>query len=388
MKCPKCGLEQSNSVECEACGIIFAKYLERQERLQQDTEEKAAPQQSGPPQKKSGLTSFLAGAGAMLLIGAMAYFFNANNHAITPLTNNLAEEESTQITEKKETNTPRQVKTSYQSGGLATELNRSHPATTSLEKARNATVFISTPWGSGSGFFIDNEGHIITNRHVIEFDSGKLVNLKIKAKNFEISLNQEKQNIDYYKSRLNKIRDKELWKQLSANIRMREKEYSKQKARLDKKKERIATIEDSSFSSDGKVILIDQSEFTIDSVEISQHFDLALISIFSDNSPFIEPSRHSLSLRQGQKVFTIGNPVGLRHTVTSGIISGYRKFNDNTIIQTDAPINRGNSGGPLVDEKGQVIGVNTMIRKNTEGIGFAIPIDHALEEFSFYLDNE
>ncbi|BCL61343.1 hypothetical protein DGMP_20360 [Desulfomarina profundi] len=75
--------------------------------------------------------------------------------------------------------------------------------------------------------------------------------------------------------------------------------------------------------------------------------------------------------------------MGLRHTVTSGVFSGYRKRKDGQIfLQTDAAINPGNSGGPLIDENGFVYGVNTMILRGTEGIGFAIPIEKVYEEFS------
>ena len=69
--------------------------------------------------------------------------------------------------------------------------------------------------------------------------------------------------------------------------------------------------------------------------------------------------------------------------MTGGIFSSYRKQeSDGTILlQIDAPINPGNSGGPLIDEKGYVHGVNTMILRNTQGIGFAIPIETVYEEF-------
>jgi S1-C subfamily serine protease len=78
----------------------------------------------------------------------------------------------------------------------------------------------------------------------------------------------------------------------------------------------------------------------------------------------------------------VGSPFGLQQTVTSGIISSYRNYRNGVVIQTDAPINPGNSGGPLIDKKGQVLGVNTMIIQDTEGIGFAIAIQHVWDEFS------
>lgn len=89
----------------------------------------------------------------------------------------------------------------------------------------------------------------------------------------------------------------------------------------------------------------------------------------------------------GNNVYAIGNPIGLdfERTVTSGIISAVNrtiKLNENEnysymedLIQTDAGINNGNSGGPLINERGEVIGINTVKIENAEGIGFAIPIN-------------
>jgi S1-C subfamily serine protease len=82
-----------------------------------------------------------------------------------------------------------------------------------------------------------------------------------------------------------------------------------------------------------------------------------------------------------QKLFTVGNPQGLRFTVTSGIFSGWQNINNVKTIQTDAPINPGNSGGPLLNENGKVIGVNTAILNNSQGIGFALPIDYVFSDF-------
>ena len=97
------------------------------------------------------------------------------------------------------------------------------------------------------------------------------------------------------------------------------------------------------------------------------------------------PLGDSESLRVGQKVFAIGNPFGLDHTMTSGIVSALdREITAVTgraiqgVIQTDAAINPGNSGGPLLDSAGRLIGVNTAIYSPSgasAGIGFAVPVD-------------
>ena len=97
------------------------------------------------------------------------------------------------------------------------------------------------------------------------------------------------------------------------------------------------------------------------------------------------PMGDSESLQVGQKVFAIGNPFGLDHTITSGIVSALdREITAVTgrtiqgVIQTDAAINPGNSGGPLLDSSGRLIGVNTAIYSPSgasAGIGFAVPVD-------------
>ena len=128
------------------------------------------------------------------------------------------------------------------------------------------------------------------------------------------------------------------------------------------------------------VTLVDNRELSAQVGQVSETYDLALLSINEVSCPCIEPDLNP-SLEQGQKVYTIGSPVGLKHTVTSGIVSGLRRYEGNVYIQTDAPINPGNSGGPLIDMNGKIIGVNTMVVKNAVGIGFAMPIKSVFDEF-------
>ncbi len=109
--------------------------------------------------------------------------------------------------------------------------------------------------------------------------------------------------------------------------------------------------------------------------------DIAVVQIPGNNLPTVEIA-NSDTLKPGQWVVAIGNPLGLQQTVTVGVISAInRSLNLSTrpssYIQTDAAINPGNSGGPLLNARGQVIGVNTAIIQGAEGIGFAIPIDTA-----------
>ena len=111
--------------------------------------------------------------------------------------------------------------------------------------------------------------------------------------------------------------------------------------------------------------------------------DLAVIQVDSlpDNARPL-PLAASANLRVGQRAIAIGNPFGLDRTLTTGVISALGRplqtNNDSyiyNVIQTDAAINPGNSGGPLLNSRGEVIGVNTAIQQDAQGIGFAVPVE-------------
>ncbi len=110
--------------------------------------------------------------------------------------------------------------------------------------------------------------------------------------------------------------------------------------------------------------------------------DLAIVKIEAKNLPAVQLG-DSDAIRPGDFAIAIGNPYGLQHTVTAGIISGLARSLDGDpseagiYIQTDAAINRGNSGGPLINIDGKVVGINTAIIAQAQGLGFAIPVNVA-----------
>jgi hypothetical protein len=134
-----------------------------------------------------------------------------------------------------------------------------------------------------------------------------------------------------------------------------------------------------------KVTLIDGTELPVQSIQYSAKYDLALLTVGGTDSPFIK-AYDTKKLVQSEKLYTVGNPKGLRFSVTSGIFSGWQNINGVRVLQTDASINPGNSGGPLLSEDGRVIGVNTAILGSSQGIGFALPIDYVMEEFAGYVN--
>jgi serine protease Do len=131
----------------------------------------------------------------------------------------------------------------------------------------------------------------------------------------------------------------------------------------------------------------DGREFDARVVGTDPSIDLALLKIDSDEEPFPSLSMgDSGNLRVGEWVLAIGNPLAYEHTVTVGVLSaknrkvpiGATDIGVVSFLQTDAAINFGNSGGPLIDSNGNVVGINTAITRQNyaEGIGFALPIDH------------
>ncbi|HZD11153.1 MAG TPA: trypsin-like peptidase domain-containing protein [Candidatus Binatia bacterium] len=159
--------------------------------------------------------------------------------------------------------------------------------------------------GTGSGFILDSEGHIVTNNHVVEGADSIVVTLA------------------------------------------------------------DGTTEDA----------------TVVGVDPPNDLALLRIDVPAEELAPVELG-DSAALRVGQRAIAIGNPFGLDRTLTVGVISALGRplqtAEDNVIfnvVQTDAAINPGNSGGPLLDSRGRVIGVNTAIRQDAQGIGFAVPVD-------------
>jgi S1-C subfamily serine protease len=145
-----------------------------------------------------------------------------------------------------------------------------------------------------------------------------------------------------------------------------------------------------------EVTLGDKHKYKATVVGIDKQHDLALLQI---TAPNLTPATlaESNGLVVGQRVYAIGNPFGLSGTMTRGIISAIRSIGVQTgspiedAIQTDAAVNPGNSGGPLLNSRGEVIGITTLIASNgsdqSAGIGFAIPINTAkavLDDFAHY----
>ncbi len=286
----------------------------------------------------------------------------------------------------------------------------------SIEKATLGTVFVRTPAGSGTGFFVTDDGYIITNRHVLVGARKSVDALAEKGRNMQIEnaesrLEYEKKKLERYEESIDAGRQ-ELYRRMDEADSLedeyaREMQHLKIQSELDRlesqeellarKREALWEVEreiqrvrDNQILSSGtkpleesyKISLIDKTEYYAHLVTASDDWDLALLKLDGYRTPFLE-SADSRAIAQGEAVYAIGNPIVLKHSVSAGVLSGHEEG----YIKTDAKIYPGNSGGPLVTEQGEVIGINTFKRltHNFEGLGFAIPMDTAMDEFRTFL---
>jgi S1-C subfamily serine protease len=273
-----------------------------------------------------------------------------------------------------------------ESEDLGARLALTFPPNNEIEKARNATVAIESPLGHGSGFFVSDNGYILTNKHVIEPSD----ELKIRINQIEKKLNAERERLELKHREL--MRKRRAGEKTQSNL----KDIERKKELLEKRLEEFQNLRRKIlYPTNFKVYLVDGTEIPVSVVCTGFQRDLALLRIYGYKTPFIEPS-DDLRLIHGQTLFAIGSPLdlSLKNTVTSGIFSGVRQFeghptlDDHTpYIQTNAQINRGNSGGPLITREGRVVGIVTwIIRKDVaDGLNFAIPIQIAINEFKNHL---
>jgi S1-C subfamily serine protease len=277
-----------------------------------------------------------------------------------------------------------------------------HTPETEIESALEATVMIRGGLSTGSGFFITGEGYVLTNKHVINA-TGNFINQKEKElKHLEDKLGDMNEQVDTARRILdgayaelnkdeNRNRSDALYnysKARSAYYRYRQKQKVVEALVLQKRSE----LDDLESKAGGlyhlTCFLADGTSMPVYVVRESYQYDLALLSVRERRTPFLR-TRDVHEMPVGTRLYALGSPLGprLQNTVTSGVFSALRKIEDTLYIQTNAQVNRGNSGGPLVTEDGRVVGIITMKEKgeDVEGIGYAIPIGTAIEEFEQYI---
>jgi S1-C subfamily serine protease len=305
---------------------------------------------------------------------------------------------------------PAQRKAQTNSAGLkdlAAELFARFNPSSAVEKASIGTVTVKTSMGTGSGFFITSNGHIITNKHVLRGDEKRMAEADANIKKIDAEAEKFKKQfvaegerlarrekmLEDYRNQIEKLTHLPLKASESEKYRMSYEEYlmwkenftsrkqdffSKLESYSEKKNDSSYNATVGALASHFTIIIKDGREFNVYLVAESRDTDLALLKLDGYKTPFVKPALR-YQTRQGQEVYAIGSPTGLRDSVSSGIISGYERG----YIKTNAHVYPGNSGGPLIMTGGEVIGVNTlkMLTRQFEGLGFAIPIETAVSEF-------
>ena len=256
---------------------------------------------------------------------------------------------------------------------LADALERRFQPASAVETSSLAVVKVNSPVGSGSGFFVTSDGMILTNRHVVKPPDDWARKQEEYLELVKAQLDEMERKLSYPRERYADTRDYDRGKQL---LRERSLEYRQAKRELEMK--RYATQLQSAF----EIELKDGTSLSADLVNISTNHDLALLQLKGYRTPFIKRNK-SGGPRQTDSVYAIGSPLGIADTITIGTFTGTR----DGLLVTDARILPGNSGGPMVNQNGEAVGVNTFKatagnNPNERGFGLAIPIETAFDEFS------
>ena len=123
------------------------------------------------------------------------------------------------------------------------------------------------------------------------------------------------------------------------------------------------------------VTLADGKKYDVKQVYATEKtMDLAILKIDAQGLPTL-PLANSDALKQGQPIIALGNPLGLKHSLVQGVVSGMREIEGKPMIQLAVPIEEGNSGGPVLDRQGRVVGIMTMKHRFTNNLGFAVAIN-------------
>jgi serine protease Do len=372
VQCPKCGHEQDDTVRCASCGVYFEKLHQQQQIAEARRRSEVVREGEG---RGFGLVTLVLTAA---VAGASVYFVTHRGAgAPQPSTPQTADASVSAMPAGQ----PQNVSTS----GAPAQAAQIGGAGNPIEAARRATVVIKTSWGLGAGFIVDDACHVVTNRHVVETDGSRVADsvvqdpdvrsrMALAQQQLQISISREQQMLAALANEPGMNTER---------LRLQEHIQTMQSQLADLPgyvSEKITQEVDSAARSGFTAILLDGTQYQGLHAQASDSFDLALFQLPAGHCTHVVLGR-SLGLAVGARLYTVGNPAGLAYTVTSGIFSGERMRGTQRLLQTDAPINPGNSGGPLLDTAGAVIGVNTLVLRGAQGIGFAIPIENVLEEF-------
>ena len=258
------------------------------------------------------------------------------------------------------------------------------------EQVRPAIVSVKTSWGSGSGFFIRKK-FIITCKQVVEHDPEKLAALRKRVRRNRQLLDLEEEKLSSYQARLKQMGRGSSKDELKILIHEREKHLADFRFRQEKDELDLTEQEKALEHPVITIVLADGSEQRASLVQMSQDYDLALLTLASvQNSPVLELSPSDLLLRSGDPIFIFGGSAGPEKRVTTKIFSGYRRVSvrNQMFLQISTEIPQDKIGGPVLDGAGYVRGIATGTVQAGKGVGFAIPVERVFDEFATVLQQQ
>ncbi len=256
---------------------------------------------------------------------------------------------------------------------------------------------VQTTVVSGAGFFVTDNGYLVTNRHVVRPSTSTgwkdkevaLKNYRDQLQNYEYRLREDEQSLGNMKRSIDSNRAYiDSGRASSSEIKRFNRyvtKYNRYKDRFDDNEKKFNKVNNeykraqsefgfnssvSSFSKKFTIILKNGKKYRARLVKVSKNYDLALLKLDNYTTPYLSLAKRHRP-KQGTKVFAIGSPLGITDSLTTGIVT---KAGKNQIF-TDAQILPGNSGGPLVNKNGVVLGINTAVisqTRNADGLGLAI----------------
>lgn len=282
-----------------------------------------------------------------------------------------------------------------------------------VQQATLAVVTVKSKLGSGSGFFVTEDCYLITNKHVVRPAKGKqweTTQAKIKQNTLIFKRNRmqvsnqkeqlavNKQKLDEYWLYMDGLKSEKEKQLAQREYALYEQQYRQGQQQLNEAERQLSQDEkkfnkqhaDFDFSSaisnvaqSFEIILKDNTKTRASLIKVSPSDDLALLKVNACRAPYLKMATQSVS--QGTAVHAIGSPLGLRDQLTDGTVTQV----SSGAIATDAQILPGNSGGPLVTDKGHVVAVNTIkVAKGSAlntGFGISIPIAKVRQNFGQYL---
>ncbi|MEE4167084.1 MAG: hypothetical protein V2I35_13865, partial [Desulfocapsaceae bacterium] len=281
-RCPKCSRKITNKIECKHCGLLFERYFKAENQKRAEELAKAA--------KKGRLQRVINASVSLLFIavigGGAFYYFNVRTPASEPA-NAISPNNS-------------------QANNTATAQKAGAPQDSeNVGRAKQATVAISTPWGNGTGFFVDSN-LLLTNKHIVEQKKDGLAEARTSFETYRNWVAREYERLQNMKQQYAEMADGSKKEELGAIIQDGEEQYEKSRAEQQRLEDRVLEIEKGLENNQMHITMPDGQKMQISNTNLSQTYDLALLTVAGTNSPGIVLPPPGSTLIEGAQISIIG----------------------------------------------------------------------------------